>query len=153
MKETWEMPRIAVEKFAPNEYVSSCLTVQLECAIPGTSDSRVDDGTSARRDSYGMLHGLCGNNSTSFVSDSTGEGFETIGGVVQRNRPISGVSFGAANPSSYSAGQPTYGSSVSGPGTYYATWTSYDGANNTGFYNHYGRAIVENIDNERPNHS
>jgi hypothetical protein len=153
MKETWEMPRIAVEKFAPNEYVSSCLTVKLECAIPGASDSQVDDGTRTRRDSYGMLHGLCGNDSTSFVSGSTGEGFETIGGVVQRDRPISNVSFGAANPSSYSAGQPTYGSYVSGPGTYYATWTSYDGANKTGTYSHYGRAIVTNIDNARPNHS
>lgn len=153
MKETWETPRIAVEKFAPNEYVSSCLTVQLECAIPGASDSQVDDGTSAVRDRSGMLHGLCGNNSTSFVSGSTGEGFETIGGVVQRDRPISGVSFGAADPASYSAGQATYGSSVSAPGTYYATWTSYDGANKTGTYHHYGRAIVSQIDSSHPNHS
>ena len=81
------------------------------------------------------------------------EGYETIGGVAQRNRRISGVSFGAANPSSYSAGQPTYGSSVSGPGTYYATWTSYDGANKTGTYYHYGRAVVTNIDSSHPNHS
>ncbi len=148
MKETWETPRIAVEKFAPNEYVSSCLTVTLQCAIPGASPYAVDDGLDARND-----HGICGADSTSFVSDSTGAGFETVDGVIERRRPISNVSFGAANPTSYRLDMTTYGSSVSGPGTYFAKWTSTDNVNHTGSYTHYGRAIVTNIDNSHPNHS
>lgn len=33
MKKKWETPRMYIEEFVPNEYVSSCL--YLECAIPG----------------------------------------------------------------------------------------------------------------------
>jgi len=122
--------------------------VTLQCAIPGASPYAVDDGTSARDD-----HGICGADSTSFVSDSTGAGFETIGGVIQRNRPIDNVRFGAANPTEYRPNMSAGSSTVSGTGTYFATWTSYDNANHTGAYNHYGRAIVTNIDNAHPNRS
>lgn len=153
MKEKWEAPRIAVETFASNEYVSSCLTVQLTCAIPGRSTSLVGDGTSAVSDSFGMSHGLCGNSSTSFVSDSTGNGYETIAGVVQRNRPISNVKFGDPNPRTYSADMPAPNQTVGATGTYFATWDSTDGAQHTGTYHHYGCAVVSDIDSQHPNRS
>lgn len=150
MKETWETPRIAVEKFAPNEYVSSCLTVKLECAIPGTSPYAVDDGTSRVTGNDGLWHGSCGDDSEPFVI-SAGKGYETRNGHVDYNRIISNVQFGnQVSGSNYSPNYPVFGSSVDSTGTYFATWDSTDGS---GIYKHYGRAIVTRIDNEHPNHS
>lgn len=150
MKETWETPRIAVEKFAPNEYVSSCLTVTLTCALPGSSKNQVGDGDSTVTDDNGMWHGLCGDPSVSFISDS-GSGYETSNGKIDLNRKISNIRYGdIVTSNNYKPNMPTYGSTVRSTGTYFATWDSTDGA---GIYHHYGSANVTYIDNSHPNHS
>ena len=70
-------------------------------------------------------------------NDATGSGYEFIGSQIQRNRPI-------YNISGYTAKAGTY---------YSVTWTSKDGAYNSGEYSHIGRLVITDIDSAHPNHS
>lgn len=165
MKKIYGRPSARAEAFATNETVSACLTVTLTCAIPGhkyvgdwpfESDNGahyIGDGT-ATRTYDGVDHGLCGNPSTSFINDVTSSGYETINNVAQHNRPIKNVLFGgSASNDSYVAYQNGISKTVSAPGTYFASWDSTDGAQNTGTYHHYGIANVTYINTSHPNNS
>ncbi len=163
MKKQWTRPEVMVENFVPNEYVAACYdyNVELSCAIPGTAYNKVDDygtkwNTINRNGADGKLHGLCANMSTTMkVSGSAG--YETVNGVAQKDRPITNIVIGQAckdwKNDTYSSNAGT--NSSMNDGYYHATWKSYDGANMTGAYSHYGVAHVTSaIQIEgRPNHS
>ena len=153
MKKNWERPRTVVQRFEPNEYVAACVTGTIQCAIPGDSAYRVNDGTNARNnsswisepwnwkwsgahlDADGYDHGICGEATSITFSDvdGSGSGYEMNHGVLDHTRPI-------YNISGYNLAE----------GTYNVTWQSH---NTTTEYNHYGTLTITNIDNNRPNHS
>ena len=150
----WEAPRTVVQGFEANEYVAACYT--LACAIPGTWADRIGDGTSSRWfgdrprgsrepatgsgtvnwggfgvSSDGLLHGNCGNESTSYdVLHSIGYEHNNDGSI--KNAVISNIQI---SPS------PAYGNA------YYATWESDNGYSKN--YVHYGYALMSS----NPNHS
>lgn len=146
-------PMMESEVFTPNEYVAACVTGTIQCAIPGRSPYRVNDGTDSRnfsRNIYlglgfswdgprirydGRDHGICGESTTINFSDSngTGSGYEMNHGVLDTSRPI-------YNISGYDLAE----------GTYNVTWQSNNGSQE---YNHYGTLNIVNIDDSRPNHS
>lgn len=72
----------------------------------------------------------------SFDSDLA-SGYEVLRGKKQMDRPIFQIS-------GYELKEGTYTN---------VTWKSEDGHNHTGTYSHYGRLIIESIDENRPNHS
>lgn len=143
-------PMMMSEAFAPNEYIATCYT--LVCAIPGSSDKEIGDGTTPRwhglpigsSEGYPttfitswdtlsssfdrQLHGSCGQASTSFNTE-TGNAFEHDYGGGVKNAPIENVEIG----------------SLADNGYYYATWTSSTPGSPT--YNHYGFAIPNNNSN------
>ena len=149
MKKNWEMPKTMVQKFEPNEYVAACYT--LVCAIPGQSATSIGDGTSSRwftdsprydqrnftRSTWwgasyvradGLLHGNCGNESTSYDVDHS-IGYEHNNDGTVKNAVISDVNIGGL----------AYGDA------YYANWKSDNGT----VYTHYGYALMDS----NPNHS
>jgi len=156
MKKTWIRPKSLIENFVQNEYISSCMEISLQCAIPGNHTDRVADGTVARWGSDGLQHGICGNESTSFIASAFASGYETVNGKADKTRPISNVQLG--RPISNLNRYTTFSSTLIGStplesattGNYYAVWDSTDGA---GTYNHYGLAKVTTVDNTHPNHS
>lgn len=154
MKKAWETPKALVEEFEANEYVAACYT--LVCAIPGSSATGYNDGTSPTwfSDSApgsgvtpqrwtpsiswdgtyihadGLLHGNCGNSSTSYdVNHSIGYEHNNDGTV--KRATIDNVNIG----------------NVYSGNVYYANWTSDNGYIRD--YQHYGYAIMDS----RPNHS
>ena len=144
MKKRWVEPRIAVQQFVADEYVSACITGTIQCVYPGTMHNKGDNGiyddyngaeSGWYTDSEGKLHGICGYNATISFNGDTASGFESVGGVTDRSRPIYNIT--------------GYNQSV---GTYYVTWTSKDTAANME-YSHKGRLNVTNVDSSRPNHS
>lgn len=150
MKKTWEEPSIMVQKFEPNEYVAACVTATIQCAYPGNGRPSWLGGTNGKtdvfddynnresgwyEDSYGMLHGICGNNATISFDGDTGSGFEYVNGRPAANRPI-------YNISGYELKEGTY---------YNVTWNSR--VDNSDEYHHIGRLIITNIDGVNPNHS
>lgn len=153
MKKAYKTPTACAEEFMPNEYVSACVTGTIQCAIPGSSPYKVNDGTGSRNFSKqvymglsqnwngptisydGKDHGICGEATSITFSDSdgSGSGYEMNHGVLDMTRPIYDIS--------------GYQLSV---GNYYVTWKSNNGSQE---YNHYGTLKISNIDNSRPNHS
>lgn len=143
-KEVWVRPIANVQQFVANEYVAACITGVIQCAYPGDGKT---NGLTNKFDDYNgeasgwwyenqnQPHGLCGYNAPISFNDDTASGFETINGVVQRNRVISNVS-------GYTAAVGTY---------YNVSWISND--NGGADYHHVGRLEITNIDNEHPNHS
>lgn len=138
MKKIWKNPETLVQRFTPNEYVAACVTGTIQCAIPGSSAYRCNDGTQSRNFNFnptrwngpkigkdGLDHGLCGNNASISFSDTdgSGSGYEVVNGSVSYNRPIWNINGYMLNP-----------------GTYAVTWNSSDGANT---YNHYGILTIE----------
>ena len=52
-------PMMESEVFTPNEYVAACVTGTIQCAIPGRSPYRVNDGTDSRNFSRNIyLHAI-----------------------------------------------------------------------------------------------
>ena len=153
MKRAYETPMAWAEEFAPNEYVSACVEGMIQCAIPGDSAYKVNDGTSARtfdRFVYNGLknnwpgpgidfdrkdHGICGEAASITFSDSdgSGSGFEMNNGVLDTSRPIYNIS----------------GYNLSA-GKHYVTWKSNNGSQE---YSHYGILDISYIDDKHPNHS
>lgn len=148
MRKVWEEPRIDVQIFVPNEYVAACVVGTIECAIPGFDRYSCDGSAPTRNFNYrmnsrdwngptirqdGLDHGICGNSAPISFNGSTGSGYETIGGEIQRNRPIYNIS----------------GYNLE-PGTYKVTWNSDSGGPT---YNHYGELNISYIDYDHPNHS
>lgn len=163
MKEMWETPRIAVQMFAADEYVSACYDykAQLQCAIPGSWwDRNHEHYIGSDNSTASSNHGSCGTMTEEF--DVFGSvGYETRNGEVNYQRPIyditigekiedtsnlSGIYFGE-DPGSYS-GDLT-------DGWYKATWWSEDLENGTGKYFHWGLAVISSVIQifGRPNHS
>lgn len=143
-------PMMMSEAFAPNEYISACVVGTIECAIPGTNRYECDGSSPTRYFDYdmrrsewgwgeptigqdGLEHGICGNSAPISFNGSTGSGYETIGGEIQRNRPIYNIS----------------GYDLE-PGIYKVTWNSDSGGP---MYNHYGELHISYIDYDHPNHS
>lgn len=144
MKRTYETPMALAEEFAPNEYVSACVTGTIQCAYPGNGrtngQTNVFDDYNGRqsgwyKDSYDMLHGICGNNATISFNGETGSGYEFVNGRPASNRPI-------YNIEGYQLEEGTY---------YNVTWNSK--VDNSNEYHHVGRLIITNIDNDHPNRS
>lgn len=144
MKKTWETPSIMVQQFEANEYVAACITGMIQCVYPGTAKAKGDNGvyddynnkkSGWYTDSYGMTHGICGNNATISFNGETASGFEVVNGRTDTSRPIYSIK--------------GYGEST---GIYDVTWTSKD-TNEGSEYHHKGRLIVKNIDDSHPNHS
>lgn len=143
MKKKWEEPRILVQQFAPNEYVSACVTGTIQCMYPGngrTNGQEVYDDYNGKQDGWFLdgenhLHGLCGNDAAISFNGDTASGYEFSGGVAQMNRPIYDIS--------------GYSQAV---GTYTVTWTSMETDSGTE-YHHKGRLVITNIDSDHPNHS
>lgn len=142
MKKVYEHPKVIVEEFTPNEYVAACITGTIQCMYPGNGETngqeKYDDYNGEKSgwftDSSGMIHGICGNDASISFNDKKAEGYETIGGEIQKNRRIFGIS--------------GYEQEV---GTYTVTWNSQ--VDNSDIYTHQGRLIITNIDNNHPNHS
>lgn len=143
-------PMMMSEAFAPNEYISACVVGTIECAIPGRDPYTCDGSSPTRYFNYNMSqsewgwgeptigrdrleHGICGNPAPISFNGSTGSGYETIGGEIQRNRPIYNIS----------------GYDLE-PGIYKVTWNSDSGGP---MYNHYGELHISYIDYDHPNHS
>ena len=143
-------PMMMSEAFAPNEYISACVVGTIECAIPGRDPYTCDGSSPTRYFNYNMSqfewgwgeptigrdrleHGICGNSAPISFNGSTGSGYETIGGEIQRNRPIYNIS----------------GYDLE-PGIYKVTWNSDSGGP---MYNHYGELHISYIDYDHPNHS
>lgn len=148
MKKMWDEPSIMVQEFMPNEYVAACVVGTIECAIPGSDRYACDGSSPTRNFDYnmswilwsgprigkdGLDHGICGNAAPISFDGSTGSGYETINGEIQRNRPIYNIE----------------GYDME-PGTYKVTWNSDSGGPT---YNHYGELNISYIDYDHPNHS
>lgn len=134
MRKRWEEPTILVQKFEANEYVAACVVGKIQCALPGESPTKQDDGTDVYIDKNGLWHGLCGNDAAISFDSDTKYGYEVDKGVIQTNRPIYDVS-------GYELKEGTYSN---------VTWKSNDG---TYEYSHTGRLVITSIDDKRPNHS
>ena len=152
-KRNYVKPVLNSETFVPQTYVAACydFTAHLICAIPGRSAYNVNDGTTTRND-----HGLCANEAVVNIKGSTG--YEVEDGMINTNRPISGLTIGAEIAAGTTTGFSSNIGSNSGleNGKYYrAKWTSTDNENHTGSYSHYGRAYVTGVIEipGRPNHS
>lgn len=141
-------PMMMSEAFAPNEYISACVVGTIECAIPGRDPYTCDGSSPIQNFNYqmnskewdgptimwdGLDHGICGNSAPISFNGSTGSGYETIGGDIQRNRPIYNIDGYTLEP-----------------GTYKVTWNSDSGGP---IYNHYGELHISYIDYDHPNHS
>lgn len=143
MKKKWEEPRILVQQFAPNEYVSACVTGTIQCMYPGNGQSNGQaiyddyngDSTGNYEDGEGLLHGICGYETPVSFNGNTASGYESINGVVQMDRFI-------YNIQGYDQR----------PGTYDVIWTSKHTSTGTP-YHHKGRLTITSIDSDRPNHS
>ena len=134
MSMRWERPRVRVQNFVTNEYVSACYS--LYCMVAG-------DGTKFTGNQY------------------FNTAVEWAGQTVQPDHKFHGQP--CADGSSYDEDTKTFyenhkQSVISGiilsddndgnPSTYNAIWYS-DDVNGTGRYTHYGRAVMDS----RPNHS
>lgn len=150
-KRNYVKPLLNSEEFVPQTYVAACydFTAHLMCAIPGTSESQVNDGTDARNN-----HGLCANEAVVDIKGSTG--YEVSNGKINYSRPISGLTIGAeiVDGGSFSSDIGSNSGLENGK-NYYAKWTSTDNENHTGSYSHYGQAYVTGVMEipGRPNHS
>lgn len=158
-KRIYNKPQASEEIFMSNEYVAACYdyNCKVVCALPGSSTSKISDGTSMKQDSDKQWHGLCGNWSSEFMVNGVAGGYETVDGVVDRNRPITNIQIGAEVSSGTTTG---FGTSIGSQGElknggwYKATWTSTDGK--TGYYHHYGCLQITSEVIQipgRPNHS
>lgn len=101
MKKKWETPRMYIEEFAPNEYVSNCL--YLACAIPGDSPYKDYDGQIPTRifnyeiDSWGGIkinpdnqeHYICGVRGATTYCTETNRGFWWKDGEIDRSVIVS----------------------------------------------------------------
>ena len=138
MKKTWQAPRIQVQEFETNEYVAACYS--LYCKVAGDGEGRFYRDTWFKDDvdswgnlgtikHDGQLHGQpCANGSSYNGKD-----------FFENSKPASLVD-------SVHLGSPA------GVNKWYATWSSTDGgAAATGRYNHYGYAVLDDVN--RPNHS
>ena len=148
MKKTYVTPVITGEQFEANEYVAACITATVQCAIPGTSASKVNDGTKARSN-----HGICGTTATITFNGDTASGYEVTDGATNTKRPISDIYINGTNTASGTYSNFSGGNQNWATGTYSARWTSVDKEYNTGTYYHYGMMTITNIDSTRPNHS
>lgn len=148
MKKVWKEPEIDVQIFVSNEYVAACVVGTIECAIPGNNRYSCDGSSPIRNFNYNMSrfewdgpsisrdgqdHGICGNPAPISFNGSTGSGYETIDGEIQRNRPIYNIQGYKLDP-----------------GVYRVTWNSDSGGP---VYNHYGELTINYVDYDRPNHS
>lgn len=150
MKRMYESPMALEERFTANEYIAACITGMIQCVYPGKPEAKGDNGVyddfNGNESGWFYIanigetttkpHGMCGYDATISFNGSTGEGYEYNNGVIQKNRPITDIK-------GYEAVK----------GTYNVTWRSYDGDKNTGYYDHKGRLIINNIDDTHPNHS
>ncbi|SCJ24163.1 Uncharacterised protein [uncultured Eubacterium sp.] len=134
MKRRYERPSAYFETFAANEYVAACYS--LYCEVAG-------DNLKYTRDTY-------------FNNDVTWDGKRVVHDGLLHGRPC-------AEKSSYNDTTKTFMEnkkaskidsieilSPAGNGRYYAVWGS-DDVNKTGYYKHYGWAVLD--DKNRPNHS
>lgn len=143
MKRKWLAPKMAAESFVPDVYVGACITGMIQCAYPGTKKTKgkiVYDDYKGSTDGWwtdeeGHVHGICGYDAPITINGTTGMGYETVNGTIDRNRRIWGVNI----PANATAGR-----------TYTVSWQSSDGSLT---YNHYGRLVISSIDDSRPNHS
>lgn len=134
MKKKWETPRMYIEEFAPNEYVSVCL--YLECAIPGDSPYECYDGQIPKRifnfdiGSWGGIeispdgqeHYRCGLRTTSTYDAERNKGFWWTDGKIDRSVTVSDVHINSKD------------------GRNYVTWKTTD--QNGVVYQHYGYGYV-----------
>lgn len=164
MKLQWETPRIEVEAFEANEYVSSCVTANsgaLYCAIPGYSFNYVQDGLTAKYGPDGHLHGqTCATNcsisdlangvamengANGHVISNIQVGSQVNGLTTQIYNSQDGFVLGTFDPSVVTDADATY--------YFKATWTSYDDAKLR--YDHFGIAALVGawLDAGNPNRS
>ena len=154
-KRKWSTPTVSVQLFVPNEYVAAChdtanYYANVTCAMPGTHSDSVGDyhgrSNEIYKDTLGMWHGLCAY-ASSTMEVVNGSGYETKNGTVSSKRTISNLEIGSS--CSYNTGGLSFkiGSAPDelSSGYYKATWTSYDGENETGSYNHYGIAQITKV--------
>lgn len=143
MKKVWEAPKIEIQRFQANEYVSACIQGRLQCMYPGNGqtngqeiyDDYNNDQSGWYKDSHNMLHGICGNDAAVSFNGDTAKGYESVDGVAQTNRVIFDIE--------------GYKQEV---GTYYnVTWKSQ--VDNSDIYHHIGRLIITLVDPTRANHS
>lgn len=142
MKKVWEAPKIEIQRFQANEYVSACIQGRLQCKYPGnghTNGQNIYDDYNGEEsgwymDDYHMWHGICGYDTAISFNGDTASGYESINGVVQTNRVISNIQ-------GYEQKE----------GTYNVTWQSQ--VDNSDIYHHIGRLIITLVDPTRANHS
>jgi hypothetical protein len=141
MKEKWIEPKVLVQKFVANEYVSACVVGTVQCIYP--NDPEIYDSWHMGQRKYkeertGYEHGICGNVAYVTFNESTGSGYEANAqGVPYPNRVIS------IPPCDYPVKE-----------GYYLQWTSKDNDDPLKLvYTHYGRLKVQYTDKDCPNHS
>lgn len=118
IKKKWETPRMYIEEFAPNEYVSHCM--YLECAIPGKDPFKGNDYTGSRLfdfqvESWGEItgispdyqeHGGCAIDTRTTWNPETGRGFGWTfisgkGDVINRDVQVYDFQMGGTNPADW----------------------------------------------------
>lgn len=154
---TWVTPRASVQSFVPNDHVAMCYAakINLECAIPGWSDSQIGDYWYTDSDhKFGddkLLHGSCGTQSGDF--DMAGNvGYEYFDGEIDTNRPIKDVLLGSAYTSgslsmdigTVQTNQSLWEAYDNGSTKFKATWTSTND-NWKSTYIHYGVATIKEM--------
>ena len=153
-------PSMWAEAFVTNSYIAECydqFTAELTCALPGNSTSEIEDGVTGGAATD--WHGTCGAAAQVDFQGTTATGCESIDGVAIKERAITDLVIGEQIPAntfkdySKEIGKTTPFDSLVVGRTYKATWTSFDGENNTGYYYHYGRAVIKGTPSSRPNHS
>lgn len=134
MKKVYEHPKVIVQEFTPNEYVAACYS--LYCEVSG-------DNLSFTGDQW-------------FNTDVTWGGKKVTADHQLHGKPCAEKSsYNQENGTFYENGKESkidnvdIGSKVD-ENKYYATWGS-DDVNGTGYYKHYGWAVLDDVN--RPNHS
>ena len=150
-KKTYSRPVLEFEQFLPNYYCAACITgVRMQCAIPGTSDTKVNDGTTARRGANGNTHGICANPVE--VNIDLGTGTEISHSTVKPHAFHSfqlGEKVSGENASI--SGYDEIGTANYDTGWHKAHWISED--DDELVYYHYGLVNVTQIDPTHPYHS
>lgn len=141
MKKKWESPKMCIERFAPNEYVSTCL--YLACAIPGENPDDNNDGQAPRLfdftiESWGGLTGIspdnqvhseCGLRGKTTYCEETNRGFWWTNGEINRSVTVSDFRRGGTHD----------------VGKGYVAWKTTD--QNGTVYQHYGYAYAVELPN------
>lgn len=156
MKETWTAPRVSVQQFRANEYVSACIVGKVACELPGASSTALEFDSNGHAYYDGNIyhthlghkddawHGLCANEADISFNPETGvgSGNETQynnGSFTAVDNRVIKVTGGSYNANELNVWQPI-------------SWES-SNDNWKSSYSHEGFIKISYVDTNRPNHS